>query len=48
MGGNAAVLTVQSAMIPLDNLGFTDQQAQQVRASLRALLGIEDPAPTRD
>lgn len=48
MGGNAAVLTVQSAMIPLDSLGFTDQQAQQVRASLRALLGIEEPAPTRD
>lgn len=45
MGGNAAVLTVQSAMIPLDDLGVTDQQAQQVRASLRALLGIEEPPP---
>ena len=45
MGGNAAVLTVQSAMIPLDDLGVTDQQAQQVRASLRALLGIEEAPP---
>ncbi|MDC7805535.1 phage portal protein [Luteimonas sp BLCC-B24] len=44
MGGNAAVLTVQSAMLPLDALGQNDQQAQQVRASLRALLGIEQPA----
>lgn len=44
-GGNADVLTVQSAMIPLDDLGQADQQAQQVRASLRSLLGIEDPAP---
>lgn len=44
-GGNADVLTVQSAMIPLDDLGVTDQQAQQVRASLRALLGIDDAPP---
>lgn len=43
MGGNAAVLTVQSAMLPLDALGQNDQQAQQVRALLRALLGIEQP-----
>lgn len=42
-GGNADVLTVQSAMIPLDDLGQADKQAQQVRASLRSLLGIEDP-----
>ncbi|MBO9859361.1 phage portal protein [Xanthomonas sp. A1809] len=48
MGGNAAVLTVQSAMLPLDALGQNDQQAQQVRASLRALLGIEEPAAARD
>ncbi|WP_256643684.1 phage portal protein [Stenotrophomonas sp. 9(2022)] len=48
MGGNAAVLTVQSAMLPLDALGQNDQQAQQVRASLRALLGIEDAPPARD
>lgn len=48
MGGNAAVLTVQSAMLPLDSLGQNDQQAQQVRASLRALLGIEEPAAARD
>ena len=44
-GGNADVLTVQSAMIPLDALGVADPQAQQVRASLRALLGIEEPPP---
>jgi len=48
MGGNASVLTVQSAMIPLDALGATDPQAQQVRASLRALLGIEEPPPAAD
>lgn len=48
MGGNAAVLTVQSAMLPLDALGQNDQQAQQVRASLRALLGIEEPAHAAD
>lgn len=48
MGGNAAVLTVQSAMLPLDVLGKNDQQAQQVRASLRALLGIEETAAARD
>lgn len=48
MGGNAAVLTVQSAMLPLDSLGQNDQQAQQVRASLRALLGIEEPAVARE
>lgn len=45
MGGNAAVLTVQSAMIPLDALGLSDRQAQDVRASLRALLGIEEQPP---
>ncbi len=40
MGGNAAVLTVQSAMAPLDSLG---QQADaQLRATMRALLGLED------
>ncbi len=47
MGGNAAVLTVQSAMTTLDSVG-TATEAQAVRASLRALLGIEDtPPPTR-
>lgn len=41
MGGNAAVLTVQSAMTTLDSIGKSDD-AQAVRASLRALLGLED------
>ncbi|TAA12470.1 phage portal protein [Pseudoxanthomonas winnipegensis] len=45
MGGNAAVLTVQSAMTTLDSVGSSDD-AQAVRASLRALLGLDDnPAP---
>lgn len=47
MGGNAAVLTVQSAMTTLDSVGQTDQQAQ-ARASLRALLGFEESATARD
>jgi len=46
MGGNAAVLTVQSAMTVLDALG-TDQPAQQVRAALRALLGLDDNEPQK-
>ena len=41
MGGNAAVLTVQSAMAPLDSIGAADT-ANDVRASLRALLGLDD------
>jgi HK97 family phage portal protein len=41
MGGNAAVLTVQTAMAPLDTLGAASE-AQQVRSSLRALLGLDD------
>lgn len=40
MGGNAAVLTVQSAMTPLDALG-TQTDATQARAALRTLLGFE-------
>ncbi len=41
MGGNAAVLTVQTALAPLDTLG-TATETQQLRASLRALLGLDD------
>jgi HK97 family phage portal protein len=40
MGGNAAVLTVQSAMTTLDALG-TASDANQARASIRAFLGID-------
>lgn len=46
MGGNAAVLTVQSAMTTLDSLGADASAAQinQARADLRALLGFtEEP-----
>lgn len=41
MGGNAAVLTVQSAMTTLDTLGSTTDTTQ-ARAALRALLGFSD------
>lgn len=41
MGGNAAVLTVQSAMTTLDSLGLATD-AQQARAAIRAFLGFED------
>ncbi|MBB6578000.1 HK97 family phage portal protein [Comamonas odontotermitis] len=41
MGGNAAVLTVQSAMTTLDSIG-TATELQQVRAAMRNLLGFED------
>lgn len=44
MGGNAAVLTVQSAMITLDAIGTADSN-QQARAALRALLGFEPQEP---
>ncbi|HWT21647.1 MAG TPA: phage portal protein [Variovorax sp.] len=40
MGGNAAVLTVQSAMTTLDALGAATD-ANQARASIRAFLGID-------
>lgn len=39
MGGNAGVLTVQSAMVPLDDLGGAPDDAEQARAALRAWLG---------
>jgi len=41
MGGNAAVLTVQSAMTTLDGLGQSTD-SQQTRAALRAFLGFDD------
>lgn len=47
MGGNAAVLTVQSAMTSLDSIG-TNTEAQAVRASMRALLGLDDTPAQRD
>lgn len=40
LGGNAAVLTVQSAMTTLDSIGASDE-AQQARDSIRAFLGID-------
>lgn len=47
MGGNAAVLTVQSAMTTLDSVGSSDD-AQAVRASLRALLGLDETPAARE
>lgn len=41
MGGNAAVLTVQSAMVPLDQLGASTD-ADATRNALRAFLGMAD------
>jgi HK97 family phage portal protein len=46
MGGNAAVLTVQTALAPLDQLGQV-QDGNTVRAQLRAFLGVPD-APSKD
>lgn len=46
MGGNAAVLTVQSAMTTLDGIGLSGD-ANQARAAMRAFLGFEDE-PTRE
>lgn len=44
MGGNAAVLTVQSAMTTLDGLGKAGgaDQANQARAAIRAFLGFDE------
>lgn len=42
MGGNAAVLTVQSAMTTLDALGQGEDQANQARAAIRAFLGFNE------
>jgi HK97 family phage portal protein len=44
LGGNAAKLTVQSAMTTLDTIG-TATDAQQARAALRAFIGFDEPAP---
>jgi len=41
MGGNAAVLTVQSAMTTLDSVGQASD-ANQARAAIRAFLGFDD------
>ena len=46
MGGNAAVLTVQSAMTTLDSLGQLDNN-QQARAALRSLLGFDTDEPQK-
>ena len=44
MGGNAAVLTVQTALAPLDTLGQgTDSEA--ARAALKAWLRDDAPQP---
>lgn len=45
MGGNAAVLTVQTAMAPLDSIGQTSID-EQVRASMRAWLIGPEPTET--
>ena len=47
MGGNANVLTVQTALAPLDSIG-TATDAQQARASLRAFLGLDDNPKPQD
>lgn len=47
MGGNAAVLTVQTAMAPLDSLGATTE-TQQMRAAMRSFLGFEDETPNKE
>lgn len=47
MGGNAAVLTVQTALAPLDSLGQATD-SQQARAALRTFLGVADEAPKKD
>lgn len=43
MGGNAAVLTVQTAMAPLDSLGQANDAAA-ARAALRSWLAVSEPA----
>lgn len=46
MGGNAAVLTVQSAMTTLDSIGQADITLD-ARAALRALLGFDTEEPKK-
>lgn len=49
MGGNAAKLTVQSAMTTLDSLGAGSTPSDDLRNALRNLLGMDDaPAPPAD
>ncbi len=45
-GGNAAVLTVQTAMAPLDAVG-TVSEGETTRAALRSFLGVPD-APVKE
>lgn len=47
MGGNAAVLTVQSAMTTLDALG-SNGAGDQARSAMRNFLGLEDDEPADD
>lgn len=47
MGGNASALTVQSAMTTLDAIGQESTSDQQARDSIRAWLGVEEPAPQK-
>ncbi|MFD1709081.1 phage portal protein [Ottowia sp. GY511] len=46
-GGNAAVLTVQSAMTTLNGIGQTSDAAQ-ASAALRAFIGVSDTPPPQD
>lgn len=46
MGGNAAVLTVQSAMTTLDAIGQSDP-TNEARAMLRSLLGLSPDEPEK-
>lgn len=47
MGGNAAVLTVQSAMTTIDSIGAMSD-AETARAAIRAFLGIAEDQPKKD
>lgn len=47
MGGNAAVLTVQSAMTSLNSLG-AGSDANNARAAIRAFIGLAEDAPKKD
>lgn len=48
MGGNAAVLTVQSAMTTLDSVGAAQSPTNEARAAMRAFLGFDElPKETR-
>lgn len=47
MGGNAAVLTVQSNLVPIDRLGMATPGAN-VQQALKDWLGITEPQPAKD